>query len=96
MIILCQLSIKNNIRGCSIFKLIIKKLSILSFGILVINSGIFGGNLDNPAKVSANEFIKAYNVFINKYNDYDIDVLLCALSDKEYEEIKDIKEGSRL
>ena len=49
----------------------------------LISSGIFGGNLENPVAVSTEQCIKAYNEFIKKYNDYNIDVLLCAYSLQE-------------
>lgn len=53
----------------------------------LISSGIFGGNLENPIKTSTKECIKAYNDFIEKYKDYEIDVLLCAYGEKEYLEL---------
>ena len=49
----------------------------------LISSGIFGGNLDNPVAVSTEQCLKAYNEFIKEYNDYNIDVLLCAYSLQE-------------
>ena len=52
----------------------------------LISSGIFGGNLDNPAKISAGECIKAYNKFVNDYKEYEIEVILCAYTAHEYME----------
>lgn len=56
-------------------------LHIISFPL--ISSGIFGGNLENPVATSAEQCIKAYNKFTTDYNDYNIDVLLCAYSIQE-------------
>lgn len=50
----------------------------------LISSGIFGGNLDNPAFISASQCVKAFNSFSEIYPEYDIDVLLCAFTEKEY------------
>jgi len=49
----------------------------------LISSGIFGGSLDNPAGESAKQCYRAYNTFTKDYPDKDIDVLLCAFSDRE-------------
>ena len=61
----------------------------------LISSGIFGGNLDNPAAESTKQCLRAYKKFISDYPDYDIDVKLCAFTasemkeaTKEYERIK--------
>lgn len=51
----------------------------------LISSGIYGGNLENPVAVSTKYCIKAYHKFIVQNFDYDIDVLLCAYSDDEFE-----------
>ncbi len=51
----------------------------------LISAGIFGGNLDNPAAVSAEQCFKAYGYFIKNHPDYEIDVRLCAFSDREYQ-----------
>ena len=68
--------------------LVLKDNNLHSISFPLISSGIFGGNLDNPAKTSAEQCIKAYNKFIEEYKEYDINVLLCAYSDKEYNNIK--------
>ena len=58
----------------------------------LISSGIYGGNLDNPAGVSANCCKNAYDKFISTYKDYDIDVTLCAYTEQEYENCKNFFE----
>ena len=63
---------------------LLKKNNLHSISFPLISSGIFGGNLGNPVEVSTKYCLKAYNDFINN-NDYDIDVLLCAFTDNEYE-----------
>ncbi len=50
----------------------------------LISSGIFGGNLRNPVETSAKECVKAYQYFTKNHPDYDIDVLLCVYSDRDY------------
>lgn len=56
----------------------------------LISSGIFAGNIEKPALNSAKECLKAYKKFVNEYIDYDISVKLCAFSEKEMEELKEI------
>ena len=51
----------------------------------LISSGIFGGALENPAAESAKQCMRAYKKFLEDNPDYEIDVLLCAFSDKEME-----------
>ena len=58
----------------------------------LISSGIFGGNLENPVAVSTEQCIKAYNEFIKEYDDYNIDVLLCAYSIQEMIEAETVFE----
>ena len=50
----------------------------------LISSGIFGGNLSNPVAISTEQCIKAYNQFKEDNPDYEIDVRLCAFTEKEY------------
>ena len=50
----------------------------------LISSGIFAGNLPNPAEESAKQCSRAYKKFIQDFPDYDIDVLLCAFTSAEY------------
>ncbi len=51
----------------------------------LISSGIFGGNLENPAAESTRQCLRAYDKFVNEHPDYEIDVKLCAFSAKEME-----------
>ena len=48
----------------------------------LISSGIFSGDLENPAAISTKYCIKAYNKFM--IEDYDVDVLLCAYTSDEF------------
>ena len=57
-----------------------------SISLPLISSGIFGGNLKNPVEESVKQCIRAYNNFIKDYNDYEINVLLCAFTQHEYNE----------
>lgn len=66
---------------------LLKSNNLHSIAFPLISSGIYGGNLDNPAKESANKCIEAYNKFIKEYEDYEINIYLCAFTDKEYKEI---------
>ena len=50
----------------------------------LISSGIFGGNLENPARESAKRCCEAVRLFIATYPDYDINVMLCAFTTNEY------------
>lgn len=52
----------------------------------LISSGIFGTNLENPVEVSTIQCIKAYQTFIKNNPNYEINVLLCAYTTKEYQE----------
>jgi len=72
----------------------LKNYGYHSIAFPLISSGIFGGNLDNAVAISTKYCIKAYNKFLNDYPDYDIDVLLCAYDDIEYNNA--IKEQDRL
>lgn len=49
----------------------------------LISAGIFGGSLNNPPAESTKQCLKAYNKFIKEYKEYNIEVLLCAYSEKE-------------
>ena len=56
----------------------------------LISSGIFGGDLDNPVKVSTEQCLKAYQQFTGEYPNYEIKVILCAFSESEMIEAKKI------
>ena len=49
----------------------------------LISSGIFGGNLSNPAAESTKQCCRAYKKFVQDHTDYDIDVKLCAFGQSE-------------
>lgn len=49
----------------------------------LISSGIFGGNLNDPAGESTKQCCRAYKKFTSDYPDYDIEVKLCAFSTVE-------------
>lgn len=49
----------------------------------LISSGIFGGNLADPAGESAKQCCLAYKQFTEDYPDYEVDVKLCAFSERE-------------
>lgn len=67
---------------------VLKDNNLHSISFPLISSGIFGGNQPNPAKNSAEQCLKAYNKFIEDNSDYEINVLLCAYSQSEFEQIK--------
>ena len=52
------------------------------------NSGIFGGNLSNPAAESAKQCGRAYKKFVQDYPDYEVDVMLCAYRQKNIKMLK--------
>ena len=56
----------------------------------LISSGIFGGNLQDPACESAKQCCRAYRKFIDDYPDYAVDVRLCAFSDAEMVSVKPV------
>ena len=72
--------------------IVLKNNNLHSIAFPLISSGIFGGDLEHPAFESAAQCLEAYNKFITENNDYDISVLLCAFSLKEYEETKGLFE----
>ena len=67
--------------------IVLKKNNYHSISFPLISSGLFGGNLENPVRESAKQLIRAYNKFINDYPNYDVEVLLCAFNDNEYNEV---------
>ena len=71
--------------------IVLKNNQYHSIAFPLISSGIFGFGEAHPAEVSAKEFVKAYNQFIEEYPDYEINVLLCAFSKQEMKEIENIK-----
>ena len=69
---------------------VLKENKYHSISFPLISSGIFSGNLNNPAGVSAKQCISAYKKFLDEYPEYDISVKLCAYSQREFEELKQI------
>ena len=69
---------------------LLKEHNLYSISFPRISSGIFAGNLPNPAEESAKQCCRAYKKFIQDYPDYDIDVLLCAFTSAEYNAAKTI------
>ena len=62
---------------------LLKENNLHSISFPLISSGIYGGELENPVDVSVSEFLKAYGDFVRENRDYDIDVSICAFSEKE-------------
>ena len=54
------------------------------------SAGIFGGALANPVKESTKQCYQAYKQFCDKFPDYDVNVVLCAFSQKEMKEAQDV------
>ncbi len=69
---------------------VLKENNLHSISFPLISSGIYGGNLESPALVSSKECINAYTKFIEENKDYEINVILCAYTKEEYEQIKTI------
>lgn len=70
--------------------IVLKENKYHSIAFPLISAGIFGGNLDKPAKESAKQCLMAYEKFVKDYPDYDIDVVLCAFSKPEMAEAQEI------
>lgn len=69
---------------------ILKDNGLYSISFPLISSGIFGGNLSNPAAESTKQCCRAYKQFILDYPDYSVDVILCAFSTKQMLEAKTV------
>lgn len=69
---------------------LLKDNNLHSISFPLISSGIFAGNLPNPAEESAKQCCRAYKKIIQDFPDYDIDVLLCAFTSAEYNAAKTI------
>lgn len=69
---------------------LLKDNNLHSISFPLISSGIFAGNLPNPAEESSKQCSRAYKKFIQDFSDYDIDVLLCAFTSPEYNAAKNI------
>lgn len=62
---------------------VLKENKLHSISFPLISSGIFGGRLPNPVGESTNQCIKAYKQFTQDNPNYDIEVRLCAFTEKE-------------
>ena len=67
---------------------LLKEKNLHSISFPLISSGIYGGELENPVDVSVSEFLRAYGDFVRENGDYDIDVSICAFSEKEMDNAK--------
>ena len=68
--------------------LVLKENGYHSISFPLISSSIFGGNLENPVAESTKQCVRAYKKFTEEYQDYDIDVKLCAFTSTEMEKAK--------
>ena len=64
--------------------IVLRDNELHSISFPLISAGIYGGKLSNPVSTSTTKCIEAYNLFKEENPDYDIDVLLCAFTEKEY------------
>ena len=62
---------------------VLKENELHSISFPLISSGIFGGNLPDPAGESTKQCCRAYNKFTTDYPDYEIEVKLCAFTQRE-------------
>ena len=67
---------------------VLKDNGLHSISFPLISSGIFAGNLPNPANESAKQCARAYKKFIHDFPDYEVNVMLCAFSLTEYQAAK--------
>lgn len=68
---------------------LLKDNNLHSISFPLISSGIFGGNLPDPAGESAKQCGRAYKKFVQDYPNYEINVMLCAYGASEYQSAKD-------
>jgi len=64
--------------------IVLRDNELHSISFPLISAGIYGGKLPNPVSTSTENCIKAYNKFKEENPDYEIDVRLCAFTEKEY------------
>ena len=62
---------------------VLKENGLHSISFPLISSGIFGGDLPDPAGESTKQCCRAYNKFTADYPDYEIEVKLCAFTQRE-------------
>ena len=70
--------------------ILLKDNNLHSISFPLISSGIFAGNLPNPAEESVKQCSRAYRKFLQDFPDYDINVMLCAYDSKEYNAAKSV------
>ena len=64
---------------------LLKDNNLRSISFPLISSGVFAGKLPNPAGESAKQCGRAYKKFVQDYPDYEVDVMLCAFFQKEFQ-----------
>ena len=69
---------------------LLKQKDLHSIAFPLISAGIYAGDLERPAYESTITLLDVYNQFTMENPDYEIDVKICAYSEQEYDEIKDI------
>ena len=73
--------------------LVLKENGYHSISFPLISSGIFGGDLDDPAAESAEQCLMAYRKFTADHPDYEVDVKLCAFTAAEMQSAAKVFEG---
>ncbi len=68
--------------------MVLKENEYHSISFPLISSGIFGGNLENPAAESAKQCVRAYKQFVEDFPNYEVDVKLCAFTGSEMEKAR--------
>ena len=68
--------------------LVLKENGYHSISFPLISSSIFGGNLENPVAESTKQCVRAYKKFTEEYQDYEIDVKLCAFTSAEMQKAR--------
>ena len=69
--------------------LVLKNYNLHSISFPLISSGIFRGNLSNPAGESAKQCGYAYKKFIQEFPNYEVDLILSAFGSAEFQNAKD-------
>lgn len=67
---------------------VLMKNNAHSISFPLISASIFAGKLANPAGESAKQCRRAYQKFIKDYPEYDVQVMLCAFTQSEYQDAK--------
>lgn len=69
---------------------VLKENDLNSISFPLISSGIYGGDLENPAAESTKQCLLAYKKFISDYPEYQVDVKVCAYSSESMKEAKPV------